>query len=199
MEKIKIDALVVVEGKYDKIRLSSFLDAHILATDGFRIFKNPERLALIRRLGCEKGVLVLTDSDGAGLVIRRYLQGAVPPEKIKHAYIPAILGKEKRKQKPSKEGTLGVEGMTNEILFKALSRAGAFDRRVEENRKKVTKADFFEDGLTGAPGSAERRAALQKKLDLPGYLTPNGLLQAINSFLEYDEYKKAVAELDDGR
>lgn len=195
---IKIDKAVIVEGKYDKIKLSSILDTVIVETDGFGVFKNKEKQKFIRMLAEKHGILVLTDSDSAGFVIRSFLSGIVKPEQITHAYIPDILGKEKRKDTPSKEGKLGVEGMSTEILLDALKKAGItaeLNDKDAELRREVTKTDLFEDGLNGQENSAQLRQKLLKELNLPEHLSANAMLKVINSFLSYEEYKKAVEKI----
>ena len=197
MEKIKVRPVILVEGKYDKIKLESLVDGFILQTDGFQIFADKERLALIRRLAASRGVLVLTDSDGAGFVIRNYLSGVLPPEQVRHAYIPDLFGKEKRKRAPSKEGKLGVEGMDRATLLRVLQRAGVTEESDESAppTRCVTKLDLFEDGFSGGENSAALRSRLLAVLDLPQRMTTNAMLQAINSFLDYDEYKAFAARL----
>ena len=191
----KIKEVIVVEGRYDKNALSQVVDATVITLGGFSVFNDKEKLAFLRRLGEKQGLIVLTDSDGAGFVIRNYLKGALPKELVKQAYIPDIHGKERRKRAPGKEGKLGVEGMKSEVLLEALRRAGAtfLDEEGEKVKKgaPITKADLFALGLTGGENSAGKRQALLKSLDLPEHLTPNGLLEALNllydreSFLEY--------------
>ena len=193
---IKIDRAVIVEGRYDKIKLASILDAVIIETEGFGIFNNKEKQRLIRRLADTKGILILTDSDSAGFKIRSFIKGIVPAEKIKHAYIPDIFGKEKRKTEPSKEGKLGVEGVKKELIFEALEKAGVFceETKIEEKRE-ITKLDLYEDGLSGRENSDELRKKLLSHLDLPERLTSNALVQILNTFLTYEEYKKAIEEI----
>ena len=191
----KIKEVIVVEGRYDKNALSQVVDATVITLGGFSVFNDKEKLAFLRRLGEKQGLIVLTDSDGAGFVIRNYLKGALPKELVKQAYIPDIHGKERRKRAPGKEGKLGVEGMKPEVLLEALRRAGAtfLDEEGEKEKKgsPITKADLFALGLTGGENSAGKRQALLKSLELPEHLTPNGLLEALNllydreSFLEY--------------
>ncbi len=177
----RIREVIVVEGRYDRNALSQVVDAVILETSGFGIFNDREKLALLRRIADERGLIVLTDSDGAGFVIRRYLKGALDPAKVKHAYIPDITGKEKRKSSPSKEGKLGVEGMRPEVLLDALRRAGAtFCDEAAPQKEPITKADLYAAGLSGGANSAEKRKALLKKLDLPEKLTANALLDVLN-------------------
>ncbi len=188
---IKVKEAIVVEGRYDKSRLSSLVDGLIIETRGFGIFQDKERLAFLRRLARERGLIVLTDSDGAGFLIRSKLSACIPPEQLKHAYIPDVFGKERRKAKPSKEGKLGVEGIPLPVLREALLRAGA---QVEggvpacKSAPEITKADFYDLALTGAPDSGERRRALQKKLGLPERLSANGLLQAVSALYGREEF-----------
>ncbi len=196
---IKIDRAVIVEGRYDKIKLSSILDAVIIETEGFGIFNNKEKQALIRRLAQTKGLLILTDSDSAGFKIRSFIRGMVPKEQIKHAYIPDIFGKEKRKTEASKEGKLGVEGIRPEIIIDALSKAGVLCEEVESlPRREITKLDLYEDGLSGGDDSDALRKRLLKHLQLPERLTSNALVQILNTFLTYEEYKTAVKEIKNG-
>ncbi|MFT9077171.1 toprim domain-containing protein [Ethanoligenens sp.] len=191
---IHIREAVIVEGKYDKIKLSSLIDAVIIETDGFAIFKNAEKLALIRRLAEKRGVLIITDSDAAGFKIRGFLNGALPPGQVKHAYMPDIFGKERRKVLPSKEGKLGVEGIPPAAIMESLARAGVLAEQAEVPRRRVTKADLFADGLSGGEQSAVKRRAFLKKLRLPQRLSANGLLDVLNAMYSYEEYKQAVAE-----
>ncbi|ADU27604.1 toprim domain-containing protein [Ethanoligenens harbinense] len=191
---IHIREAVIVEGKYDKIKLSSLIDAVIIETDGFAIFKDAEKLALIRRLAEKRGVLILTDSDAAGFKIRGFLSGALPTGQVRHAYMPDIFGKEKRKTAPSKEGKLGVEGIPPDVIVQSLARAGVLAEQTEAPRRRVTKADLFADGLSGGEQSAEKRRALLRKLQLPERLSANGLLDMLNAMYSYEEYKRAVAE-----
>ena len=166
----RVREAIVVEGRYDKNTLSQVVDTVILETAGFGVFKDQERLALLRRLAQQRGIIVLTDSDGAGFVIRNFLKGAIPPEQVKHAYIPDIRGKERRKRAPGKEGKLGVEGMPPQLLLEALERAGATfldGDGPRSPRGERTPAQLYVLGLTGRPDSAQRRQALLKRLDLP--------------------------------
>lgn len=196
---IKIDRVVIVEGRYDKIKLSSILDAVIIETEGFGIFNNKEKQKLIRKLADAKGLLILTDSDSAGFKIRSFIRGMVPAEKIKHAYIPDIFGKEKRKTEPSKEGKLGVEGVKVNVIIDALKKAGVLCEETEvTERREITKLDLYEDGLSGKPDSDALRKKLLSLLDLPERLTSNALLQVLNTFLTYEEYKKAVEDIKNG-
>lgn len=190
---IKVKEAVIVEGKYDKIKLSSMIDGLIIETGGFRIFKDKEQMKLIRQLADTRGILVLTDSDSAGFLIRNYLTGSIPAEKIKHAYIPDILGKEKRKEKVSKEGKLGVEGVPSESILEALKRAGVTcDCTEEPEGRKITKTDLYLAGLSGGENSAERRHALLKNLDLPEHLAPNSLVGVLNSMMTYEEFQTMI-------
>lgn len=196
---IKIDRVIIVEGRYDKIKLSSILDAIIIETEGFGIFNNKEKQKLIRRLAETKGLLILTDSDSAGFKIRSFIRGMVPAEQIKHAYIPDIFGKEKRKAEPSKEGKLGVEGVNIQIIMDALQKAGVFCEETNETEKReITKLDLYEDGLTGGENSDALRKRLLARLDLPERLTSNALIQVLNTFISFDEYKKVVGEIKNG-
>ena len=193
---IHVKEAVIVEGKYDKIKLSSLIDGLILPTNGFQIFKDPEKMALIRSLAAARGLLILTDSDSAGFLIRNYLSGCIPPDQIRHAYIPDILGKERRKEKPSKEGKLGVEGVPISILKDALLRAGvSVDEEPCEPIRRITKTDLFLNGLSGGPQSAQKRAKLLKRLSLPEHLSANSLPKVLSSIMSYDEFVKIVEEL----
>ncbi len=180
---MRVKEAVVVEGRCDRAKLSALIDGTIVETRGFAIFNDRDKMELIRRLAAARGVIILTDSDGAGFLIRSKLCSCLPPEQVKHAYIPDIYGKERRKAKPSKEGKLGVEGMTLETLRDCLIRAGATIEDIpgETRPPELTKADLFELGLSGGDGSAERRRALQRRLKLPERLSANGFLQALNA------------------
>ena len=186
---IRIKEAIVVEGRYDKNTLSQAVDAVILETSGFSVFKDSEKLALLRRLAQKQGLIVLTDSDGAGFVIRNYIKGAIPPEQVKHAYIPDVYGKERRKRAPGKEGKLGVEGMSPEVLVQALLRAGATVEGEEAapSRGQLTPADLFTLGLTGTPDASERRAALLKALELPQHMSAKALLTVLNALYTPEE------------
>ena len=165
---IKLKQAVIVEGRYDKIKLSNLLDALILTTDGFGIFKDKEKQTFLRRLAREQGLIILTDSDSAGFLIRNFLQSALPPEQITHVYIPDLFGKEKRKRAPGKEGKLGVEGVSEQVLLEAFARAGVTaDRSDAAPAQRLTTADLFALGLSGKPDSAAKRRALLQKLALP--------------------------------
>ena len=190
---IKIDKVIIVEGRYDKIKLSSMIDGIIIETEGFGIFKDKDKQKLIRKLAETKGIAILTDSDSAGFVIRNFITSIVPKEYITNVYIPDIYGKEKRKDSPSKEGKLGVEGVSAEILKEAIKKAGIGVSQSETNeRKKITLNDFFDDGLTGDTQSKRKRTDLLKKLDLPERMSTKAMLDILNTFITYDEYKKLV-------
>lgn len=190
---IKIDKVIIVEGRYDKIKLSSMIDGIIIETEGFGIFKDKDKQKLIRKLAETKGIAILTDSDSAGFVIRNFITSIVPKEYITNVYIPDIYGKEKRKDSPSKEGKLGVEGVSAEILKEAFKKAGIGVSQSETNeRKKITLNDFFDDGLTGDTQSKRKRTDLLKKLDLPEKMSTKAMLDILNTFITYDEYKKLV-------
>ena len=190
MEKIKISLPIIVEGRYDKSALSGFIDATIITTGGFGIFNDKEKQALLRRIA-KNGIIVLTDSDGGGKQIRRFLAGILPPEKIHNLYIPKIEGKEKRKRKPSAAGTLGVEGMEKETIIRLLTPFIDSENR-QKNGKMITKVDFFFHSLTGCHGAAENRARLCRECNLPDDMTPNALLEALNLLYTYDEFIRLV-------
>ena len=189
---LRIREAIVVEGRYDKNTLSQVVDTLILETAGFGLFKDPEKLALLRRAAERRGLIVLTDPDGAGFLIRNYLKGSIPPDRVKHAYVPDVPGKERRKRAPGKEGKLGVEGMKPAVLLEALRRCGATfeeeDGPAERRGEPITKADLFALGLTGGTDSAARRQALLKALDLPEHLTPNAMLEALNLLYSREEF-----------
>ena len=185
---VKIREAIVVEGRYDKNTLSQIVDAPILETSGFGIFKDKKQIALLRQIAQKRGLIVFTDSDGAGFVIRNHIKSAVPGKYLKHAYIPDIQGKEKRKAAPGKEGKLGVEGMTREIILEALRRAGAtIEGEDGPVRNAITKQDLMELGLSGGPDASARRLALLKKLDLPEHMSANAMLQALNLLYSLEE------------
>ena len=217
MDKIKIKEALVVEGRYDKNTLSQIIDAPIFVTNGFGIFKDPETLSLLRRAAEQRGLIVLTDSDGAGFVIRNHLKGAIDPALVKHAYIPDVPGKEKRKSAPGREGKLGVEGMEPATLLTALKNAGAsFLDETEVGAsiahptpanperydgtsnarpcEAITKTDLYELGLSGRPDSREKRLALQKRLGLPENMSANALLTALNCIISRDGLYHLVKE-----
>ncbi len=193
---IRIREAVLVEGRYDVNTLRQIVDTVVLETGGFRIFNDEDRLRLIRRIAAVRGLIILTDSDGAGFVIRNYLKGALPKEQVKQAYIPDIAGKEPRKRKGSREGKLGLEGTRPEIIQKALINAGAtiLDGEPAELNKinLITKADLYAYGLSGGQGSAERRRALLKRLELPEHMTANALLEYINAVSTKEELEQII-------
>lgn len=189
MSKPRIEEVIVVEGRYDRNMLLQVVDATVVETGGFSVFNDREKLALLRKLAQRRGLILLTDSDGAGFVIRNYLKGAIPKEQVKQAYIPDIPGKERRKRKAGKEGKLGVEGMTPEILLDALRRGGATfaGEAAPAAAEPITKADLLDRGLIG-PGSAQKRQQLLKKLELPEHLTPNAMLETLNLLMSREEF-----------
>ena len=194
---IKIREAIVVEGRYDKNTLSQIVDAPILETSGFGIFKDKKQMALLRQVAEKRGLIVFTDPDGAGFVIRNHIKSAIPARFLKHAYIPDVMGKERRKRAPGKEGKLGVEGMRPEVIIDALRKAGA---TVEgENcpaSRGITKQDLVELGLSGGTNSAEKRLVLLKKLDLPEHMSANAMLQALNLLYDLDELQGLLKRLD---
>lgn len=190
MDKLSVREVIVVEGKYDKNALAQVVDATIVTTEGFGLFRDGEKAALLRRLARERGVIVLTDSDGAGLVIRNHLKGILPPERVKMAYVPELPGKERRKREPGKEGKLGVEGMSPEVLRQALERAGATP--APNTPPAFTKTTLYRLGLSGVPEAKERRQALQRALDLPANLSANALLDVLNVLTTPEEVAKLV-------
>ncbi len=194
--KIKLTEAVIVEGKYDKIKLSNILDAFIIETNGFAVFKDKTKLSFIKKLAKERGIIILTDSDHAGFMIRNYISSGVPKEQIKNVYIPDIFGKEKRKNAPSKEGKLGVEGMTKEVIVEALSKAGITSSK-SVCSDPVTTVDFYNLGLTGGAGSKAKRKALCKALDLPEFLSTSSLISCINNFMTKEEFYSVCQNLGD--
>ena len=194
---VKIKEAIVVEGRYDKNTLSQIVDAEILETAGFGIMKDKKQLALLRRVAEKRGLIIFTDSDGAGFVIRNYLKGAIDGKHLRHAYIPDIPGKERRKSAPGKEGKLGVEGMTPQVILDALRKAGATVLGEDEKRTpgNITKQDMMELGLSGAANSSALRKQLLKKLDLPEHMSSNALLQAVNLLYTRDELRQLLSQL----
>ncbi len=192
---IKIRQTVIVEGKYDKIKLSSIIDAPIIQTDGFGIFKDKELQQMIRMMAEKNGILVLTDSDSAGFKIRSFIGSTVDPKYIINAYIPDIFGKEKRKTEPSKEGKLGVEGVPESVIIEALERAGVLCESVEKPERPITKQDLYELGLSGGPDSAGKRAALLKYYRLPSRLTANSLVKVLNCITTYDRFCADIPQI----
>ena len=194
MDKIKIKEAIVVEGRYDKNTLSQIIDAPIMETAGFGIFKNREQMALLRKAAQLRGLIVFTDADGAGFVIRNHIKSAIPNQYLKHAYTPDIFGKERRKAAPGKEGKLGVEGMKREVILEALRRAGATFEDGAAQSRKMTKADLMELGLYG-PGSTDRRAALIRHLGFPEKMSTNAFLQAVDLLYSPEELAQIVDSL----
>ena len=187
--KPRVREVIVVEGRYDRNTLLQAVDAAVVEVGGFALFRDREKVAYLRALAEKRGIILLTDADSAGFVIRNHLKGCLPPERVKQAYIPDVYGKERRKKKPGKEGKLGVEGMTPEVLVDTLRRAGATFEGEDAPRRSsgITKADLLDKGLIG-PGSAEKRARLQEQLGLPARLTANGLLEAMNLLMSREEF-----------
>lgn len=199
---IYTDRVVVVEGKYDEIKLSSIIDATIIKTDGFGIFKDSEKQKLLLTLAQKRGLIVLTDSDSAGFMIRNFLNSKLPADRIINVYVPDIYGKERRKTKASSEGKLGVEGIPTEVLLEAFERAGITEHLNDRVRalstpitgRQITNIDLYEDGIIGGPDSRVKRRELQRKLDLPERLSAKGLVKIINILITYDEYKELIKE-----
>ena len=190
---IRINEVIVVEGRYDKNKLHQLFDTVIVETGGFAICNDAEKTRLLRRMARERGLLILTDSDGAGFQIRNYLRGAIAEGRVLHAYIPDLYGKERRKRAASKEGKLGVEGIPDDLIVQAVRRAGVKDISITDNAgRRITKADFYEAGLSGREDSAARRAVLLKKLDLPERMGANALLEFINAFLSPEAFDALV-------
>ena len=196
---VKIKEAIVVEGRYDKNTLSQIVDAPILETSGFGIFKDKQQMKLLRQIAEKRGLIVFTDADGAGFAIRNHIKSAIPGKYLKHAYTPDIFGKERRKAAPGKEGKLGVEGMRPEIIVEALQKAGATIEGETDKRtvQEITKADLVILGLSGIPGSEERRKKLVKKLDLPERISPNALLQALNLLYTLEELTELMEHIND--
>ena len=196
---VKIKEAIVVEGRYDKNTLSQIVDATILETAGFGIFKDKQQMKLLRKAAEKRGLIVFTDADGAGFVIRNHIKSAIPGKYLKHAYTPDIFGKERRKAVPGKEGKLGVEGMRPEVILDALRKAGATIEGETEKRtmQEITKADLVALGLSGMPGSEENRKRLVNKLNLPERISPNGLLQALNLLYTLEELTELMEQIND--
>ena len=196
---LKIREAIVVEGRYDKNPLSQIVDAAIFTTDGFGVMNDREKLRFLRAVAEKRGLIIFTDSDGAGFVIRSYLKGALPKEQVKHAYVPDRYGKERRKRRPGREGKLGVEGMDRAVLEAALLRAGATvldgPADADGDRAPLTKADLYACGLSGGPGSREKRARLLRTLGLPEHLAPNAMLPVLSALYDREELLRAMQEL----
>ena len=195
---ISVKEAIIVEGRYDKIKLSSIVDTPVIETNGFRVFKDKEKQNLIRQIANKRGILILTDSDSAGFVIRNFLKGSVPVDKVKHGYIPQLSGKEKRKAEMSKDGFLGVEGVSEKIIIEAIRKSGATILNEESKGKTggITKTDFYELGLSGKENSAILRSKILKKMNMPSYLTANGMIAALNCLYSFEELKEIVNTID---
>lgn len=193
---IHLEQAIIVEGKYDKIKLNSIIDGVIITTNGFSVIKDKEKIELIRYFAKKKGIIILTDSDSAGFKIRNFIKGAVKEGKITNVYIPDIFGKEKRKTVPSKEGKLGVEGIDKDILLKAFEKAGILSSEIPDERDPITKIDLYEAGLTGGQNSSEKRKAVLKRLDMPQLLTTNSMLEILNTMMSREEFMRFAAEID---
>ena len=194
---VKIKEAILVEGRYDKNTLAQIVDAPILETNGFGIFKDKQQMSLLRRVAESRGLIVFTDSDGAGFLIRNYVKGAISGKYLKHAYIPDIAGKERRKSAPGKEGKLGVEGMRPEIILEALWRCGAtIEGEATTSSREITKQDLMELGLSGGADSSAKRMLLLKKLSLPEHMSANAMLQALNLLYTLEELKEMMVQLE---
>lgn len=187
---IKLSQAIIVEGKYDKIRLSNILDATIITTDGFRIFKDREKLTLIKILAEKSGIIIITDSDRAGQMIRKRVCAAVSSDKVVNVYLPRIEGKERRKSLPSAEGVMGVEGTDDKIILATLERMGIVGEKIEKSGRSITKTDLFNLGLSGGADSSSLRSDFCRFLSLPDFLTANSLLDVLNSLFGYDDFLK---------
>ena len=209
MNRIKLKETVIVEGRYDRIRLSELIESPMIETGGFRVFKDKEKQELIRAVAKRRGILVMTDVDSAGFVIRNFLRGIVPQDQILHAYIPTVKGKEKRKQEASKEGILGVEGIDRDALIESIRNSGAHivsvgeglappdytDTEVKIVQSEITKIDFFDYGLSGCANSAQHREEVLTSLGLPTYLTTNAMISALNCLFTKDEFEQYLSQL----
>lgn len=191
---VKIKEAIVVEGNYDKIKLTQLVDTTIVVTDGFMIFKNKAMLRMLATLADKNGIIIFTDSDRAGFQIRNYIKNVLKGKNVKHAYIPDIKGKEKRKDKPSKEGFLGVEGVSDDIIIQALKNAATVDESDNTDTRRITKADLCADGFSGLADSHTKRTGFLKYLGLPVRMSSNMMLDCLNTIYGYDEYKRIIAE-----
>ncbi|MGE4282543.1 MAG: toprim domain-containing protein [Clostridia bacterium] len=192
---IKIKEAIIVEGTYDKIKLGQMVEATIIITGGFGIFKNHDKIELIRKLAEKTGIVVLTDSDRAGFLIRNYIKQCIPAQYIKHAYIPEVKGVEKRKTISGKEGLLGVEGVNNSLIREALKKAGCIfqnEGNIDEQEQKITRIDLYEDGFIGSQNSSELRQRLTRYLNLPSRISTNGLMEVLNTLYNYKKYKEII-------
>lgn len=192
---IKIKEAIVVEGVYDQNKINQLVDATVITTNGFRIYKDKKKIELIRKVASKSGIIIFTDSDRAGFQIRNYIKNLVGNRNVKHAYIPDIKGKERRKTAPSKEGFLGVEGVSDEIIINALKSAGVTEQDAPENMKLITKTDLFSDGFSGGANSKLLRDRLLKKLELPTRISVNMMLDVLNCIYSYDEYKEMIQDI----
>lgn len=195
---IKLEQAVIVEGKYDKIRLSNILDAVIITTGGFGIFKNKEKIALIRLMAERRGIIIMTDSDRAGQMIRRHIENIARTKNIVNVYLPTIVGKEKRKSKAGADGVVGVEGTDDAVIIKALERMGITGTKTEKQGRTITKTDLFCLGISGGENSSVLRKGLLGYLNLPDFLTTNALLDVVNSLYGYDDFVKEVEKWKQG-
>lgn len=191
----RIKEAIIVEGIYDQNKINQLVDATVITTNGFRIYKDKKKIEMIRRFASTTGIIIFTDSDRAGFQIRNYIKNLVGNKNVKHAYIPDVKGKEKRKDKPSKEGFLGVEGVSDDIIVEALKNAGVTERKMPDNIRLISKSDLFADGLSGGADSKILREKLLKNLELPSRISANMLLDVLNGLYGYDEYKKMVSDL----
>ena len=192
---LKIKEAIIVEGIYDENKIKQLVDATVITTNGFRIYKDKKNIELIRRFAATTGIIIFTDSDRAGFQIRNYVKNLVGNKNVKHAYIPDIIGKERRKSAPSKEGFLGVEGVSDSIIIEALKDAGVTEKCIPDDVRVITKADLFADGLSGGAESKILRDKLLKKLELPSRISANMLLDVLNYVYGYDEYKNMISDL----
>ena len=192
---IKLKEAVIVEGKYDKIKLSNIVDALIIDVGGFAIFNNKEKVQMIKKVADQNGVIILTDSDAAGFIIRNYLSNLIPKDKVKHAYIPDVFGKEKRKVKPSGEGKLGVEGLSSQIILDAITKACPAKDINSEDKRLITAADLYRDGFSGRENSKLKRKLLVKKLNLPEHISQKALIKVLNTLITYQDYLMLIEEI----
>lgn len=192
---LKIKEAIVVEGVYDQNKINQLVDATVITTNGFRIYKDKKKIEMIRRFAATTGIIIFTDSDRAGFQIRNYIKNLVGNKNVKHAYIPDIKGKERRKAVPSKEGFLGVEGVSDDIIVEALKNAGVTEQKLPDGIRLICKADLFADGLSGGADSKILREKLLKNLELPSRISANMLLDVLNGLYGYEEYKKMVSDL----
>ncbi len=193
---IKLKQAILVEGKYDAIKLANFVDTLILTTEGFGIFKNKEKQKFLRRIAREKGLIVLTDSDSAGFMIRNFISSYLANENVINVYIPDIYGKEKRKKTASAEGKLGVEGVSEEVILKAFEKSGVTASIKKDAQRQITNIDLFEHQLSGRPNSTQNRKRLFERLALPERLSTSSLIKVLNSFVTFEEFEEIMTELE---